>query len=340
MKTWSDIRGQQRPKKILARAIETGRVHHAYLFTGLRGVGKFTTARAFAAVVDCEQRDPDRFEDACGECRSCRKIEQGYHPDVVTVAPESGASRIKIDQVRELQKSAAKQPHEGRFRMVLIDEAHEMTTEAANALLKTLEEPTARMRLILVTDRAHRLLETIVSRCQQLRFSGLEADDVREVLRRELEASDQLREMPDDETLRLAAEYGEGSVGRAVEIVTSGMLERRRELLEAVVDRPHDRPAPLLDLAEEFSEGAVDDRLDVLKVLFRDLMLYRSTGDDDRIVNRDLAEQIASHADRFSVDHLTDAVEELLEAQRQIDRHVSPQSVFEDLLPKLHPETR
>lgn len=338
MKHWNDIRGQDRPKRILERAIETGRVHHAYLFAGLRGVGKYTTALSFAAVVNCEERDPEGFEDACGTCRSCRKIDQGYHPDVVTIAPESGSARIKIEQVREIQKSAAKQPHEGRYRMVLIDEAHEMTTEAANALLKTLEEPTARMRLILVTNQAHRLLETIISRCQQLRFSGLEPDDVRAILREELREGDDVDEVPDDETLQLAAEYGEGSVGRSLEIVTSGMLERREELLRSVVERPAGRPAPLLDLAEDLADGAVDDELDVLKVLFRDLMLYRSTGDPSRIVNRDLSETLSAFADRYTVEDLTDAVDELLDAQQQIDRHVSPQFVLENLLPKLHPE--
>jgi len=338
MRTWDDIRGQERPKRILERAIETGRVHHAYLFAGLRGVGKYTTAIAFAAVVNCEERDSDTFEDACGTCRSCRKIDQGYHPDVVTLAPESGATRIKIEQVREIQKSAVKQPHEGRYRMVVIDEAHEMTTEAANALLKTLEEPTARMRLILVTDQAHRLLETIISRCQQLRFSGLEPEDVQAILREQLRDSDEVHEVPDDETLQLAAEYGEGSVGRSLEIVTSGMLERREELLRSVVQRPAGQPAPLLDLAEELADGAVDDELDVLKVLFRDLMLYRSTGEASRIVNRDLSETLAGVAERYSVEDLTDAVDDLLDAQRQLDRHVSPQFVMENLLPKLHPE--
>lgn len=338
MKNWNDIRGQDRPKRILERAIETGRVHHAYLFAGLRGVGKYTTALSFAAVVNCEERDPDAFEDACGTCRSCRKIDQGYHPDVVTIAPESGSTRIKIEQVREIQKSAAKQPHEGRYRMVLIDEAHEMTTEAANALLKTLEEPTARMRLILVTNQAHRLLETIISRCQQLRFSGLEPDDVRAILREELREGDNVEEVPDDETLQLAAAYGEGSVGRSLEIVTSGMLERREELLRSVIERPAGRPAPLLDLAEDLADRAVDEELDVLKVLFRDLMLYRSTGDASRIVNRDLSETLSAFANRYSVEDLTDAVDELLEAQQQIDRHVSPQFVLENLLPKLHPE--
>ena len=334
MKQWSDIRGQERPKEILERALETGRVHHAYLFAGLRGVGKYTTALAFAAIVNCEERDTETFRDMCGTCRSCRKIDQGIHPDIVTVAPEGNSSRIKIEQIRDIQESATKQPHEARYRIVLIDGAHAMTTEAANALLKTLEEPSTRMRLVLVTDQAHRLLETIISRCQELRFSGLETTDVLAVLRSELESSDDIDDVPSDDVLELAASYGEGSVGRSVEIVASGMLAQRRELIESILDLPANRTAPLIDLAEDLGRGNddLDDQLDVLKLFFRDLMLFKSTGQTDRLVNRDLQDLVEKHADAFSVTELTDTLDELLEAQQLIDRQVNPQFVLEDLL--------
>ena len=341
MKTWTDIRGQKRPKTILERALDTGRVHHAYLFAGLQGVGKYTTALAYAAIVNCKERDEETFRDACGECRSCRKIAQGYHPDVMTVAPEGGSSRIKIEQIRDIQEEASKQPHEARYRMVLIDGAHQMTTEAANALLKTLEEPTTRMRLILVTDQAHRLLETIISRCQELRFSGLESDDIVPILREELEANEEFDEVPDAATLELAAQYGEGSVGRSLSILTSGMLDERHELLESVLDRPAGRPATMLDLADDLGSGNRTDlerRLDVLKLFFRDLMFYKATGETDEIVNRDMAADIADYADKYSTTELTDILDDLLEAQQLLDRQVNAQFLMEDLLPKLRAE--
>jgi DNA polymerase-3 subunit delta' len=340
MKHWTDIRGQDRPKKVLERALETGRVHHAYLFTGLQGVGKYTTSLAFAAIVNCEKRGEESFRDFCGECSSCRKIDQGYHPDVFTVAPEGGSSRIKIEQIRDIQESASKQPHEARYRMVLIDGAHEMTTEAANALLKTLEEPSSRMRLILVTNQAHQLLETIISRCQQLRFSGLDTEKVEPILREELEDDEEFEEMPDASTLELAAEYGEGSVGRSLSILTSGMLDERRDLIDAVLDRPEGRPAAMLDLADDLGSGnrtELERRLDVLKLFFRDVMLYKATGESDRLVNRDMGDDVADYASRFTIPELTDILEDLLEAHQLVDRQVNPQFLMEDLLPKLHP---
>ena len=337
MRYWNDIRGQERAKTILERAISTGRVHHAFLFAGLRGVGKFTMAMAFSAIVNCERRPEETFRDACGECTSCRKIAGGNHPDIVVIAPEGKSKRIKIAQVRDLQKSATKQPHEARYRMVVIDEAHGLTTEAANALLKTLEEPASRMRLIVVTDQAHRLLDTIISRCQELRFSGLEDDDVRAILAEELEADEEIDEMPGEETLELAAAYGEGSVGRSLDIVTSGMLDERRELIESVLELPPKRPAPLLDLAEQLGRKnpQIDDQLDVLKLFFRDIMLYKATGQTDRIVNRDMGEAIAEYAGRFEVEELADAIDGLMEAQRKIDRQINGQFVMENLLPQL-----
>lgn len=341
MKHWSEIRGQDRPKKILERALETGRVHHAYLFAGLEGVGKYTTALAFSAIVNCKKRDASVFADACGECRSCRKIDQGFHPDVFSVAPEGGSSRIKIDQIRDLQEEANKQPHEARYRMVLIDGAHSMTTEAANALLKTLEEPSTRMRLILITDQAHRLLETIISRCQELRFSGLAADEIVPILREELQAGDEIEELPGDDTLQLAAQYGEGSVGRSLAILTSGLLDERRELLTSILDRPAGRPAEMLDLADDLGSGnrsELERQLDVLKLFFRDLMLYKATGDTGEIVNRDLTDEIADYAPRYSTTELTDILDDLLDAQEALDRQVNAQFLMEDLLPKLRAE--
>lgn len=332
---WSDIRGQDRPKTILERALETGRVHHAYLFAGLEGVGKFETAKTFSAIINCLNRPEEGFRDACGECTACRKISEGYHPDVIAVKPDG--NYIKIDQIREIQKEASKQPHEARSRMVLIDDAHTLTTEAANALLKTLEEPATRMRLILVTDQAHRLLETIISRCQQLRFAALEVEDIMPVLRQNLEASEDIDEMPDETTLRLAAGYGEGSLGRSWEILESGMLGEREELVRSIVELPGGRPAKLLDLAEDLgrSNNKLEDQLDVLKIFFRDLMLYKVEGDDSRVVNTDLVELLDRYADRLTLDDSADLLDDIFEAEEKIQRNVNPQLVMENLLPKL-----
>jgi DNA polymerase-3 subunit delta' len=334
---WSDIRGQERPLNILQTALETGRVHHAYLFTGLKGVGKFLSAHTYSAIVNCERRADDVFEDACGQCGSCRKIAQRQHPDILFVEPEK--DRIKISQIREIQRSSNRAPHQAKYRIVIIDEAHTMTEEASNALLKTLEEPSARMRLILVTDQPHGLLDTIISRCQVLRFGALDHDDVIDLLDKVLEQNGSLDEPLPDELMDVAARYGEGSIGRSVAIVESGMLEDRRAFLEEVLGLPRGQTIPLLDLADELSskKGELNQRLDVLKLFFRDVMLYKTNPNEaqtsgERLVNRDLIDLTASYAEEVSMEDLFELIDEIREAQRLLLRNVNAQLITEELL--------
>lgn len=329
---WSDIRGQDRALDILRRALDTDRVHHAYLFTGLRGVGKHLTARTLAAVINCLERPDEAFADACGHCTSCRKIADSQHPDVLEVEPDGRF--IKIDQIREIQKASTRAPYEGRFRVVIIDEAHALTEPAANALLKTLEEPSARMRLMLVTDQPHGLLDTIISRCQILRFGALDEQIVVDRLAEMVEEDDELDEQVDRIDLQLAAGYGEGSLGRSLEIIASGMLDERAEFLEQILELPPGRPVPLLDLAEELSDDRdeLERRLDVLLIFFRDALVYASTGRPERLINRDLEEMVVQLGARTSVDGLVELIERVRESRRLLMRNINKQLLTEGLL--------
>jgi DNA polymerase-3 subunit delta' len=333
---WSKIRGQRRPLEILQTALDTGRVHHAYLFTGQQGVGKFLSAKTLAAVVNCENRPEGEFADACGECRSCRKVSQLQHPDVLVVAPEKDS--IKIAQIREIQKASNRAPYEARVRFVLIDDAHTMTEPAANALLKTLEEPSSRMRLILVTDQAHRLLPTILSRCQMIRFGGLDDGAVVSILREILEAEAAKRgdeaTMPDPSELAVAAGYGEGSVGRSLAVIESGMLEGRADFIGRVVNLPAGHPVELLDLAEELksNRGEMAGKLDVLMLFFRDVMLYKAAPGASRLVNSDMEAQVDAVAARLSMDDLLVIIDQIRQAQRQLLANVNAQLVAEEVL--------
>ncbi|MGM0559368.1 MAG: DNA polymerase III subunit delta' [Myxococcota bacterium] len=332
MISWHDIRGQERPLDILQRALDTGRVHHAYLFTGLEGVGKFQTAHTFAAVVNCLERPEGEFRDACGTCSSCRKIAQIQHPDLMVIEPDG--TRIKIDQIREVQKASSKAPYEARYRMVLIDQAHTMTEQAANALLKTLEEPATRMRLILVTDQPHMLLDTIISRCQILRFGALDTDDVVDLLGTLTAESDAFEEPVEPHLLEVAAGYGEGSVGRSFAVLESGMLGARKAVIESVTSLPNRRPVPLLDLAEELNSSRDEflRKLDVLKLFFRDVMMFQATGSTERLVNRDLQQHVETFASDVSRRAVLGLLDEIRTAQHKLDRNVNGQLIAENLL--------
>jgi DNA polymerase-3 subunit delta' len=332
MISWHDIRGQERPLDILQRALDTGRVHHAYLFTGLEGVGKFMAAHVFSTIVNCLERPEGEFRDACGTCSACRKMMKKQHPDLLIIEPDG--TRIKIDQIREVQKASTKAPYEGRYRMVIINDAHTMTEQAANALLKTLEEPASRMRLILVTNQPQRLLDTIISRCQILRFGALDTDDVVELLDELTQQSDAFEEPVEPRLLEIAAGYGEGSVGRSFDVLESGMLEAREELVQRVTSLPDQRPVPLLDLADELSSSRDEllQKLDVLKLFFRDVMMFQATASTDRLVNRDLAEQVREYAGDVRRGAVLDLLDEIREAQQKLDRNVHSQLIAENLL--------
>ena len=161
--TFSRIIGHDRQKSILQRALSGGRLAHAYLFAGPEGVGKRLMALAVARALFCMTGN------GCGECAACRKLEHSNHPDLHVLEPD-GAS-IKIEQVRAIQRDLSLRPGEGSRKICLIEAAETTTTGAANALLKTLEEPRGDTLLILLTSQPQRLLETIRSRCQPLHFA-------------------------------------------------------------------------------------------------------------------------------------------------------------------------
>src|ERR1700688_1497389 len=170
--TFADVVGQPHVTRTLGNAVATGRVAHAYIFSGARGVGKTTTARILAKALNCV-RGP--AAEPCNECDSCREIAAGNSLDVLEI---DAASNRGIDQVRELREMVRYAPAASRYKVVILDEAHQLTDEASNALLKTLEEPPERVVFILATTRAEDLVETIKSRAQLFQFRALTFQEI------------------------------------------------------------------------------------------------------------------------------------------------------------------
>lgn len=167
---FQDILGQENAKKLLQNALRNETVSHAYLFSGPAGSGQMKTALTFAQAIFCTKSQ----EDACGECLECRKIDHGNHPDLQLLKPD-GAS-IKIDQIRDLQRAFSYRSGSANPKIYIIDEADKMTVQAANSLLKFLEEPPAPAVGILIADNGRSLLPTIQSRTQRIPFSPLHPD--------------------------------------------------------------------------------------------------------------------------------------------------------------------
>ncbi len=172
-KTFSEVIGQEQIVKILTNAISLGEISHAYLFSGPRGSGKTTIARLLAKAANCENRKKD-FE-PCNECSSCLEINQGKSLDLIEI---DAASNRGIDDIRELRDGIRFSPVKSKYKVFVIDEAHQLTKEASNALLKTLEEPPSHAIFILATTEAHKILPTIASRCQHFDFKKLNFADI------------------------------------------------------------------------------------------------------------------------------------------------------------------
>ena len=166
-RTFSEIVGQEHVLRALTNALQSGRLHHAYLFAGTRGVGKTTIARILAKALNCEK---GMTADPCGECSACREIDEGRFVDLIEV---DAASKTKVDDTRDLLDNVQFAPAGGRFKVYLIDEVHMLTKHSFNALLKTLEEPPPHVKFLLATTDPQKLPVTVLSRCLQFNLKRL-----------------------------------------------------------------------------------------------------------------------------------------------------------------------
>jgi len=201
--TFADLVGQEHVSRTLANAIASGRVHHAFLFTGARGVGKTSAARILAKALNCEHGPS---AEPCNQCQYCEEISSGHSVDVFEI---DGASNTGVDDVRELRETLRYMPSQCRYKIFIIDEVHMLSINAFNALLKTLEEPPEHVKFIFATTEPHKIPVTILSRCQRFDFRKIPAPKVVAQLRRIVDAE---KITISDRALALIAQRGGGSM--------------------------------------------------------------------------------------------------------------------------------
>jgi len=209
-KKFSELVGQEHVRRALVNALGSGRVHHAFLFTGTRGVGKTTIARILAKCLNCET---GVTAEPCGVCASCREIDAGRFPDLIEV---DAASRTKVDDTRELLDNVQYAPARGRYKVYLIDEVHMLSTHSFNALLKTLEEPPPHVKFLLATTDPQKLPVTVLSRCLQFNLKRLPAAEIAAHLRGILAAE---AVAFDAAALTLIAQAADGSLRDALSLL-------------------------------------------------------------------------------------------------------------------------
>jgi DNA polymerase-3 subunit delta' len=311
----------------LIRAADAGRMHHAYLFEGPEGVGKATFARWFARYLNCAE--PKR---PCGECPSCRQMLGHSHPDLIEIGPDADKATkvIGVDTAQSLIAALQLQRHSASRRVVIVDPADALNEEAANALLKTLEEPPQGTQFVLVTHRASALLSTVRSRCQRVRF-GPVGDDQMRAFAAERGLSDEL--------LRAAA----GSPGRALRLA-EGVGEERvrvREAILSAVGQPLHRLFAFTE-AEGKKEDEVDRAeavVDLLEEMLRDVAQL-SAGRPERVVHADATAALDGWVRGLSSGGMARMSVHLGTARERLKLNVNRRTVLDALFSQLNLELR
>ncbi|WP_276357704.1 DNA polymerase III subunit delta' [Cohnella caldifontis] len=315
-----EIPGQERAKALLQQALRSGRIAHAYLFAGPEGSGRQDTAIAFAQAVLCERGG----DDACGECLSCRKVSHGNHPDLHVIEPD-GAS-VKIEQIRELQRELSYRTAGAGYKVYIIKSAESMTVQAANSLLKFLEEPPSPVVAILIAPGAQAVLPTILSRSQLVPF----VPGDRERMEALLTAEGKPRMLA-----RAAVHLASGPAAARALTEENWFAEIRNVVIQLGKENSSRFPGSLLTAQQQVIKTNLSEHVDTLLNLFalwyRD-MIYAMTGRHDRMVFADQAEFIAKHAWSRTIEAWAGAMESALAAARRIKAHVPPQLALEQFL--------
>jgi DNA polymerase-3 subunit delta' len=326
--------GQDRAISLLQRSLEKEALAHAYLLVGPSHVGKMTLALDLAKAINCDAAAPP-----CGECTACRRIASGKHADVqiIGLAGDGGPAEarsqteISIDQIRQMQHSACLPPFEGRYKVFIIEGAELLSNEAANCLLKTLEEPEEKVVFLLLTAREELLPATIVSRCQRLELPPLAVGEV--------EAALNSRWAVEQERARLLARLCHGRLGWALLAAPddSWLKERaeRMEQLLGVIDTAgyEGRLEYAVQLAAQFNKnrGSVQEILDLWLDWWHDLLLVK-IGCVEAITNVDVSAVLEQRARDYSLAEIKSFISAIQSAGKQLKQNANPQLVFEVLM--------
>lgn len=363
---WDNIVGQHSAKLALGAACKSGRIKHAYLFTGPSGVGKFLTALVFSASLLCE-------DGGCGTCDTCRRVMEKKHPDVLILEPSG--KNIPVEDIRQMRLEAFKRPVEGNLKVFIMKGAERMWEEGASTLLKVLEEPPGNVVFILVTAKVDALLPTIRSRCEDIKFSNVPREELRDYLVQ--------RKGMALERAELVAGLTQGVLGKAAQwCEDERRFSRRQKVIHVALSLKkadlntvlgmaeelyEEVKSPLEDIAsrlaaehEELTDGSLDGDLakklskdlevasrrerikeenkgmkEIISTLswwYRDILVLEEYNDSGLVVNKDMLAELEKEQEAISTEGLIHCLELLEESMKAVDRNVQPQLNLESTL--------
>lgn len=323
MANFQDIIGHRNVIGYLQKSIEMDKVSHAYIITGAKGTGKRKIADAFAMALQCEEHGVD----GCLNCHSCKQMQSNNHPDVKYLSRAKDNS-IGVHEIREqINADVPIKPYNGKYKIYIIEDAHLMTTSAQNALLKTIEEPPEYAVMLLLTANNERLLPTILSRCITLNLRPVHFDKIKAYLMKEYQIPDYKAEV--------CAAFSQGNVGRAIKLAQSDDFNELKEMLLRLVRRINEMEIyEIIDYIRQIQEKNLNipEYLDLMLVWYRDVLLFKTTSDANRLIFREeipVIKKIASHSSYQGLERI---IEALKMAKSRLEANVNLELTLELLL--------
>lgn len=302
--SFQDIKGQDKAVQIIKNYLRSGSLQGVYLFAGPEGIGKKLTAQTLAKALNCLNKE----DDSCDTCSSCLKIEGAQHPDIHLIEPIH-SDALKIEYIRDLKKQANLKAYEAKKKIFIINDAHNLTAEAENALLKIMEEPPQHTVIILVTSKPNLLFKTIISRCKMVRFFPLGRQRLQETLKQDYASGDSLA--------HFLAYFSEGRLGTALRLKESPDLlrEKNRIIDEFVLLR---KPGP-----DNFSRDNLREQLNVLASWFRDLYLLKTGMAQAEMINLDRKDELLRTMGRYSLFELDEIFDFISQSFLYLDQNIN-----------------
>ena len=323
MLIFKDILGHGQIKEHFQNAAAIGKVSHAYILSGEAGMGKKTLANAFAMTLLCEEEG----KEPCMHCHACKQVLSGNHPDLIYVTHEKPAS-MGVDDIREqINDTIMVRPYSSQYKIYIVDEAQKMTVQAQNALLKTIEEPPAYAVIMLLTTNPDAFLQTILSRCVQLKLKPLKDSVVKGYLEDKLQVKDVQAE--------IYSAFARGNLGKAIHLAQSEdfkmMYEEILRLLKEIKDMDISQ---LLDVIRKLKDDNTDIKecLDFMQMWYRDILMYKTTKDLNLLIFKDEFSAVKKAASLSSYEGLERILEAIDKARVRLDANVNMELVMELLL--------
>ena len=321
MAGFGDIVGHEQIISHLKNAISMGKVSHAYILNGPEGAGKRMIAEAFARALQCENYDTE----GCGKCRSCHQAENRNHPDIIYVNHEK-PNTISVADIREqINGTIDIKPYNttSQYKVYIVDEAEKMNEQAQNALLKTIEEPPAYAVILLLTTNADAFLQTIRSRCVTLELKAVADEKIHNMLMRNYQVVDYKADV--------CVAFAQGNVGKAILLAGSQTFNELKDQTIRLVRKLRDTEvADIMSevkTIEEFEQ--IDDFFDLLLLWYRDVLIYKASGSDAKLIYKDQANEIARQAEDCFFDGLNRILDGISQARRRLHFNVNQDMTLE-----------